>query len=115
MAVDANVLIFERIKEEIRGGRTIADAVATGFSRAWTSIRDSNTSSIITACILFWFGTSLIQGFALTFGMGVLVSMLSAITISRLFMKALGISRTNKFTSFLFGSGFTGARAKSSL
>jgi protein-export membrane protein SecD len=114
MAVDANVLIFERIKEEIRGGRTIADAVETGFTRAWTSIRDSNTSSIITACILFWFGTSLIQGFALTFGMGVLVSMLSAITISRLFMKSLGISRTNKFTSFLFGSGFTGARAKSS-
>lgn len=112
MAVDANVLIFERIKEEIRGGRTIADAVQTGFARAWTSIRDSNTSSIITAIILFWFGTSLIQGFALTFGLGVVISMLSAIAISRVFLKALGINRTTGFTSFLFGSGFSSARSK---
>ena len=65
IAVDANVLIFERVKEELRSGRTISDAVATGFSRAWFSIRDSNISSIITAIILFWFGTSLIKGFAL--------------------------------------------------
>ncbi len=112
MAVDANVLIFERIKEELRGGRTVTDALHVGFSRAWTSIRDSNTSSIITALILFWFGTSLIQGFALTFGIGVLVSMLSAITISRLFIFALGIKHTNRATSFLFGSGFSSARAK---
>jgi protein-export membrane protein SecD len=112
MAVDANVLIFERIKEEIRGGRVPADAIATGFSRAWTSIRDSNTSSLITGMILFWFGTSLIQGFALTFVLGVLVSMLSAISISRLFMKSLGITRTTKFIAFLFGSGFSNARSK---
>ena len=69
MAVDANVLIFERVKEELRSGRTVADSVSSGFSRAWFSIRDSNTSSIITAIILFWFGTSLIKGFALTLGM----------------------------------------------
>jgi len=112
MAVDANVLIFERIKEEIRNGRTVTDAMHTGFKRAWTSIRDSNTSSMITAAILFWFGTSLIQGFALTFGIGVLVSMLSAITISRLFLYALGIKKTNRLTGFLFGSGFSSARAK---
>ncbi len=111
-AVDANVLIFERIKEEIKNGRTIIDAMHTGFARAWTSIRDSNTSSIITALILFWFGTSLIQGFALTFGLGVLVSMLSAISISRLFLYALGIKSHNKVTEFFFGSGFSSARAK---
>ncbi len=112
MAVDANVLIFERIKEEIRNGRTLADAMHTGFARAWTSIRDSNKSSIITALILFWFGTSLIQGFALTFGIGVLASMLSAILISRLFLYALGIKKQNALTGFLFGSGFSSAKAK---
>ncbi len=112
MAVDANVLIFERIKEEIKNGRTISDAMHHGFARAWSSIRDSNSSSLITAAILFWFGTSLIQGFALTFGIGVLVSMFSAITISRLFLYALGINKTNKLTAFLFGSGVTSARVK---
>ncbi|MFA6397892.1 MAG: protein translocase subunit SecD [Candidatus Paceibacterota bacterium] len=106
VAVDANVLIFERIKEELRTGKTIADAIKAGFSRAWFSIRDSNTSSIITAIILFWFGTSLIKGFALTFGMGVLVSMLSAIIITRLFLFSLNISKNTKFNNFLFGSGF---------
>lgn len=110
IAVDANVLIFERIKEEIKSGRGVADAMKAGFSRAWLSIRDSNTSSFITACILFWFGTSLIKGFALTFGIGVLVSMLSAITISRIFLFALGIQKTNRLSAFLFGSGFTSAK-----
>lgn len=107
VAVDANVLIFERIKEEIRGGRNIPDAVRTGFSKAWFSIRDSNTSSIITAIILFWFGTSLIKGFALTLGMGVIVSMLSAITISRVFLYALDVKSKSKFAKFLFSSGFS--------
>ena len=106
MAVDANVLIFERMKEEIRKGRSIHDGIHDGFSRAWTSVRDSNTSSLITSVILFWFGTPLIKGFALTFGLGVLVSMLSAITISRIFLFALGIKESNKFTRFLFGNGF---------
>jgi len=107
IAVDANVLIFERVKEELRSGRTIADSVANGFSRAWFSIRDSNTSSIITAIILFWFGTSLIQGFALTLGMGVLVSMLSAITITRIFLYAIEFVGEGKVARFLFSSGLS--------
>ena len=107
MAVDANVLIFERMKEEIKKGSSIHDGIHAGFDRAWSSVRDSNISSIITAIILFWLGTPLIKGFALTFGLGVLVSMLSAITISRIFLFALGISKSNKFTRFLFGSGIT--------
>ena len=106
MAVDANVLIFERMKEEIRKGSNIHDGIHAGFSRAWTSVRDSNTSSIITSIILFWLGTPLIKGFALTFGLGVLVSMFSAITMSRIFLFALGIKNSNSFTKFLFGSGF---------
>ena len=107
IAVDANVLIFERVKEELRGGRTIADAVSTGFSRAWFSIRDSNISSIITAIILFSFGTSLIKGFALTLGMGVLVSMLSAITITRIFLYAIEFVGEGKVARFLFSSGLS--------
>jgi protein-export membrane protein SecD len=107
IAVDANVLIFERIKEELRSGRTVADSVSSGFSRAWFSIRDSNTSSIITAIILFWFGTSLIKGFALTLGMGVLISMLSAITISRIFLSAISFIGEGKVARFLFSSGFS--------
>ena len=110
IAVDANVLIFERIKEELRNGeKTITESIKTGFSKAWLSIRDSNTSSIITAIILFWFGTSLIQGFALTFLIGVVVSMICAVSITRLFLYALNITKTNKTTRFLFGSGFTSA------
>ncbi len=105
MAVDANILIFERTKEELRAGRSTADAIAHGFTRAWPSIRDSNISSIITAIILFWFGTSIVQGFALVFGLGVLVSMLTAITISRTFLLALGIEAKVGFIRFLFGSG----------
>ena len=107
IAVDANVLIFERVKEEMRAGRTVADSVSAGFSRAWFSIRDSNTSSIITAIILFWFGTSLIKGFALTLGMGVLVSMLSAITITRIFLYAINFVGESKFARFLFSSGLS--------
>lgn len=112
IAVDANVLIFERIKEELRAGHTIAESIRHGFSRAWFSIRDSNTSSIITSLILFWFGTTLIKGFALTFLIGVVVSMISAISITRLFLLTLNITKTSKFTNFLFGSGFSSARAQ---
>ena len=107
IAVDANVLIFERVKEELRSGRTISDAVSTGFSRAWFSIRDSNSSTIITAIILFWFGTPLIKGFALTLGMGVLVSMLSAITISRIFLSVFSFIGESKIARFLFSSGLS--------
>ena len=111
MAVDANVLIFERMKEEIRNGHSITDGIHAGFSRAWTSVRDSNTSSIITSIILFWLGTPLIKGFALTFGLGVLVSMFTAITVSRIFLFALGIDKGNNLTGFLFGSGFSSAKS----
>ena len=107
VAVDANVLIFERVKEELRAGRTIPDAVHTGFSRAWLSIRDSNISNLITALILFWFGTSLIKGFALTLGMGVIVSMFSAITITRIFLSVFNFNSENKISRFLFSSGIS--------
>lgn len=110
MAVDANVLIFERIKEELKKGETITDGIHHGFKRAWLSVRDSNISSIITAVILFWFGTALIKGFALVFMIGVIVSLFSAISITRLFLYSLNIKKRNKFTNFLFGSGFTNAK-----
>jgi preprotein translocase subunit SecD len=103
IAVDANVLIFERIKEELRAEHTITESINNGFSRAWNSIRDSNLSSMITAVILFWFGTTLIQGFALVFLIGIIVSMISAISITRLFLKTLNIKKTSAFTNFLFG------------
>ncbi len=106
MAVDANILIFERTKEELRKGHGVHDAVREGFDRAWTSIRDSNISSIITAIILFWFGSSLIKGFALTFGLGVIVSMFSAITVSRVLLFALPFKGHGSVVRTLFGSGF---------
>ncbi len=87
MAVDANVLIFERIKEELKRGLTKAAAVEEGFRRAWPSIRDSNISTIITAIILYLFTSSFVKGFALTLLIGVLVSLFSAITTTRLFLR----------------------------
>jgi protein-export membrane protein SecD len=103
MAVDANILIFERMKEELEEGTpSMEEAVRNGFSRAWLSIRDSNISSIITAIILFWFGTSLVKGFALTFGLGVIVSMITAISISRTFLLAVVPERFNR----MFSVGF---------
>ena len=106
MAVDANVLIFERMKEELKRGKSIHDALREGFSRAWLSIRDSNISSIITAIILFWLGTSAIKGFALTLGIGVLVSMFTAITVSRTFLFAVAPKKESRFKKFLFSNGF---------
>jgi preprotein translocase subunit SecD len=110
MAVDANVLIFERTKEELKKGRTIYDALHEGFTRAWLSIRDSNISSIITALVLFWLGTSAVKGFALTLGLGVLVSMFTAITVSRTFLFAIAPRSQGKtesaFKKFLFSNGF---------
>ena len=107
MAVDANILIFERYREERAEGKTTTDAISAGFDRAWLSIRDANTASIIIAVILFWFGTSLIKGFALTFGLGVIVSLLSAILITKLFLRALPTFDGTKIGRFLFGSGFS--------
>jgi preprotein translocase subunit SecD len=83
MAVDANILIFERTKEELRAGKTLVSAIEAGFNRAWNSIFDSNMSSIITAAILFYFGSAVIRGFALVLIIGVLISMFTAIAVSR--------------------------------
>ncbi|HCU97940.1 MAG TPA: protein translocase subunit SecD, partial [Chloroflexi bacterium] len=93
VAVDANILIFERIKEELREGRQIEFAIDAGFRRAWPSIRDSNISTIITCTILFWFGStfgaSIVKGFALTLVIGVCVSMFTAIVATRTFIYVL--------------------------
>ena len=87
MAVDANILIFSRTKEEVLWGKPLPTAIEEGFRRAWPSIRDSNVTSLISAMILFWFSSSIIKGFALTLSIGVLVSMFSAITVSRILIR----------------------------
>jgi len=105
MAVDANVLIFERLKEELRAGRGLSSAIEEGFRRAWTSIRDSNVSSLITSGILYWFGTSIVKGFALTLGLGVMVSLFSSFVVTRTFLTALAIKGENKIAVAFFGDG----------
>jgi len=91
MAVDANILVFERMKEELRAGRSLASAMEAGFSRAWTSIRDSNISTLITCAILFYFGSTFgagtVKGFAVTLALGVVINMFTAITVTRTFMR----------------------------
>jgi preprotein translocase subunit SecD len=104
MAVDANILIFERMKEELRAGRSLGAAIEAGFSRAWTSIRDSNISTIITCAILFYFGStfgaSMVKGFALTLIIGVAISMFTAVMVTRTFVRfafdAFGDTLRNK-------------------
>jgi len=90
VAVDANILIFERLKEEMRAGHNLHQAIDLGWKRAWPSIRDSNISTLITCVILFWFGSTfgatIVQGFALTLGLGVLVSLFTAIVATRTFL-----------------------------
>ncbi len=107
MAVDANVLVFERMKEEYRNGKTSREAAKIGFTRAWTAIRDGNITSLLSAIILFWFGTSLVKGFALVFGIGVIVSMISALVVTRTLLIALPESKLSKktFLSKLYNSG----------
>ena len=107
MAVDANILIFERMKEELARGRGVWDAMHEGFARAWTSIRDSNISSIITGVILYYFGSSsVVTGFALVFVIGVLVSMFTAITASRMFLYAVAPAKATRLSTFLISNGF---------
>ena len=102
MAVDANILIFERTKEELRAGRTLYTAITAGFDRAFTSIFDSNMTTIITCAILYWKGTDIVKGFALTLALGVIISMFSAITVTKNFM--LLIFGTKTLTKpWLFG------------
>ncbi|MCA9358014.1 protein translocase subunit SecD [Candidatus Kaiserbacteria bacterium] len=109
MAVDANVLVFERMKEEFRHGESSRLAAQSGFARAWSAIRDGNITSLLSAIILFWFGTSMVKGFALVFGMGVLVSMFSALVVTRTLLIALPEVRRERggIMAFLFGSGFS--------
>ena len=103
MAVDANILIFERIKEELRSGRSLMAATETGFNRAWPAIRDSNVSTFITCAILFWFGsrlgTGLVTGFAVTLFIGVAMSMFSALTVTRTLLRIVAITPLGRFLS----------------
>lgn len=105
MAVDANVLIFERTKEELRGGKGPREAVHIGFSRAWPAIRDGHLTMIISGIILFWLGTSIVQGFALVFVFGVLASFISAVSLSRVFLLAIVPEENKDAWHFLMGSG----------
>ena len=100
MAVDGNILIFERMKEEIRAGRTLLSSVNIGFNRAWPAIRDSNVSTLITSAILFWFsdtlGATIVQGFAATLAIGVMLSMFSAVVVSRTLLRIVAITAIGK-------------------
>jgi preprotein translocase subunit SecD len=102
MAVDANILIFERTKEELRAGKSLPQAIEAGFARAWNSILDSNVSSLITAMILYLFGSSVIQGFALVLILGVLASMFTAITVTRSILR-LVVAREWARKAWLYG------------
>lgn len=106
LAVDANVLTFERMKEEIRNGKNLIDAIEVGFMRAWTSIRDSHIAAIIVSVILYMMGTSVVKGFAIAFFLGAVISLISAQLITRVFMRAIANKTPGKLMKFLFSSGF---------
>ena len=109
MAVDANILIFERMKDELRAGRTLLMSINIGFDRAWPAIRDGNVSTLITCAILFWFadqlGASIVQGFAVTLAIGVAVSMFTAITVSRTLLRFLATTRATRTIRVWLPSG----------
>lgn len=109
IAVDANILVFERMKEEFRSGKGSRAAAEEGFRRAWSAIRDGNVTSLLSAVLLFWFGTSMIKGFALVLAVGIIVSMLSALVITRTLLIALpDVKReAGGWKAFLFGCGLT--------
>lgn len=106
MAVDANVLIFERTKEELRAGKEPREAVHIGFARAWTAIRDGHLTMLISGVILFWLGTSIVRGFALVFMLGVLASFVSAVSLSRVYLLAIVPEHRAHAWRFLLSSGF---------
>ncbi len=113
MAVDANILIFERTKEELKRGRDLGDAIEEGFRRAWTSIRDSNISSMITAIILYAFSsTAVIKGFALVFFIGVAISMFTAITATRTLLLAIRHDNAGRVLKFLFGGSIKSSNSQ---
>jgi protein-export membrane protein SecD len=104
MAVDTNVLIFERIKEELQRGKSLKSALELGFEKSWPSIRDSNVSTLITCLLLFTFGTSIVRGFAVTLGLGVVISMFTGITVTRWLCRWLASSQWGKRENlFRFG------------
>ena len=105
MAVDANILIFERMKEELKAGKGPKEAARIGFSRAWPAIRDGHFTTIIASIILFWMGTSLVQGFALVFGLGVIVSLFTAITVTQIFLTLLLPEEGKGAWPFLLSNG----------
>ena len=109
MAVDANVLIFERMKDELRNGRTLISAINIGFNRAWPAIRDSNVSTLITCGILFYFsnqlGTTIVQGFAVTLAIGVMISMFSAIVVSRTILRVIASTRLSRHLGVFVPTG----------
>jgi preprotein translocase subunit SecD len=107
LAVDANVLIFERMKEELRAGKGAQEAAKIGFGRAWPAIRDGHLTMIISAVILFWIGTSLVKGFALVFGFGVITSLFSAVFVSRVFLQAILPEEGGSLWRMLCSSGFS--------
>ena len=109
MAVDANILIFERMKDELRAGRTLLTSINIGFDRAWPAIRDGNVSTLITCGILFWFadqlGASIVQGFAATLAIGVCLSMFTAITVSRALLRIAASARFMRVIRLWLPSG----------
>ncbi len=109
MAVDANILIFERTKDELRLGRTLRSAINNGFDRAWPAIRDGNVSTLITSGILFYFsnqlGTTVVQGFAVALAVGVAVSMFSAIVVSRTLLRAVAATPVARRLNWFVPSG----------
>lgn len=107
LAVDANVLTFERMKEELKNGRSLKDAIDVGFVRAWTSIRDSHIAAIIVAAVLYMFGTSLVKGFAIAFFLGAALSLVSAQMITKVFLSAVAPTQFGRVWRFLFGSGWS--------
>lgn len=105
LAVDANILISERLKEELRAGKKPREAIETGFKQAWSSIRDGNLVNILSGIILYWFGDVFIEGFAFTLIIGTIVSLLSSLVISRTFLMALNMEGKAGASRFLMGSG----------
>ena len=109
MAVDANILIFERMKDELRAGRTMLSSINIGFNRAWPAIRDGNVSTLITCAILYWFseqlGATIVQGFAVTLAIGVLISMFSAIVVSRTLMRVVALTPISRKVRLFMPTG----------
>jgi protein-export membrane protein SecD len=105
MAVDANVLIFERTRDEMSTGKSLANSIEDGFVRAWLSIRDSNVSSLITCAVLAWLGTSFVKGFAITLALGIIISLFSAITVTRTFLRLVASNYFNNHRGW-FGGGW---------